>query len=108
MMVILVVVSCTVSWYQNPLINITTVPGTTRDNRTVSQQPHNTMMLPSTILSNPLDTLTRRVDTPKRSTQTLGSREVWEEAHATFKLLLNGVQTEEDLLELKAQLLAIQ
>ncbi|KAF8837070.1 hypothetical protein BDN67DRAFT_871509, partial [Paxillus ammoniavirescens] len=46
--------------------------------------------------------------TPKRSTQTLGSHEVWEKAHAAFKPLLNGVQTEKDLLELKAQLLGIR
>lgn len=54
------------------------------------------MIVPSRLLSNPLETYDRFISKPL-STQTIGSRTVFHEAQTALRPLLANIQTQEQL-----------
>ncbi|KAH7903945.1 hypothetical protein BJ138DRAFT_1167358 [Hygrophoropsis aurantiaca] len=95
-------------WYQDPLLDITTVSSITRDNtaytRTDKANLRSDPIHPSH-LANPLGSSASQLRlTPAPSTQTVNARTAYQEAHAALKPLLIGIQTQDELDDLKESL----
>ncbi|KIJ08366.1 hypothetical protein PAXINDRAFT_88940 [Paxillus involutus ATCC 200175] len=99
-------------WYQNPMLDVTPVLPVSIDNvprKESETKPLTPLSSSRYTQSNPLKskpTLTQRQGV--LPTQTVDAREVYHEAQAALKPLLNGVQTKEELDELLQDLDQIQ